>query len=88
MSRAQTLIRKLKLTPHPEGGHYREIHRAAGTVKTPRGSRSAATLIWFLPLVACAVGPGFDFKDFAMLRDDAKASARLRKAFPALADAI
>lgn len=46
--RARSLIRKLKLIPHPEGGYYREIHRAGETVKTSRGERSAMTTIYFL----------------------------------------
>lgn len=47
-SRAVQLIRRLKLQPHPEGGFYREIHRAAGTVPTARGERAAVTGIYFL----------------------------------------
>lgn len=152
---ARALIRKLSLVPHPEGGHYREIHRAAETVGTAKGKRSALTTIYFLlaegersvfhrvrsdevwhhhagaplrlwrvagdfsakeeirvgplrgaqrpvavipagdwqaaesaggyTLVACAVGPGFDFADFSLLRDEAKAAATMRAAFPALA---
>lgn len=36
-------------------------------------------------LVGCTVGPGFDFADFRMLRDDARAAGRMRKAYPTLA---
>ncbi len=141
MTRAAELVSLLKLEPHPEGGWYREIHRAAAQV-TPddgRPQRSALTVIYFLldrgqfsawhvvasdecwqycegdplelltfdpvrnlraavelgpvtetrhstsivppgvwqaarslgeyTLVQCAVGPGFDFADFQMLRD-------------------
>lgn len=152
MTRASTLIRRLGLASHPEGGHYREIRRSPETVATPRGPRSALTLIWFLlrkgekslfhrvlsdetwhycegaplelirlapdfgekevvtlgplkgrsapaavipaghwqaarsrgdfTLVTCAVGPGFDFADFSMLRDDPKAARRLRERHP------
>jgi predicted cupin superfamily sugar epimerase len=46
--RAQALIRKLGLLPHPEGGFYREIHRGAEEVRTARGPRSALTTIYFL----------------------------------------
>lgn len=151
---ARALIRKLSLIPHPEGGHYREIHRAAESVRTSKGRRSALTTIWFLlargeksvfhrvrsdevwhhhagaplrlwrvaadfsaheeidlgpvrgkrrpvaviaagewqaaesagefTLVACAVGPGFEFADFALLRDEPKSAARMRAAFTAL----
>jgi uncharacterized protein len=45
---AQALIEKLQLKPHPEGGWFREIHRAAETVNTPRGARSALTTIYYL----------------------------------------
>lgn len=146
--RAAHLIATLGLTPHPEGGYYRELHRAAGTVRPDDGRppRPALTTIYFLltagevscwhrvlsdevwhhyegaplellvtdgsgapgmrvtigaaaedrapvftvpagwwqaarssggyTLVGCTVGPGFDFADFAMLRDvpDARAA--------------
>lgn len=44
------LIERLGLRPHPEGGHYREVHRSPTTV-TPddgRPSRPALTTIYFL----------------------------------------
>lgn len=50
MSRARELISLLQLQPHPEGGWYREIHRAEATV-TPadgRPPRSALAVIYFL----------------------------------------
>lgn len=151
---ARALIRKLALIPHPEGGHYREIHRSAENVGTGKGKRSALTTIYFLlakgerslfhrvrsdevwhhhagaplrlwrvaedfsarekialgplgagrapvgvipagdwqaaesageySLAACAVGPGFDFRDFALLRDIPAEAARMRSAFPGL----
>lgn len=40
----EALIRGLGLQPHPEGGHYRETHRAASRP----GERAASTLIYFL----------------------------------------
>lgn len=43
--RAAELIRTLSLTPHPEGGHYRELHRSA---PERAGSRAALTEIYFL----------------------------------------
>lgn len=48
--RAEDLIAKLQLEPHPEGGHYREFHRSTATVTTGdgRGSRAALTAIFFL----------------------------------------
>ncbi|HVJ69119.1 MAG TPA: cupin domain-containing protein [Caulifigura sp.] len=144
MSRAQDLVSTLDLQLHPEGGWYREIHRATANVSPSDGrpDRSALTVIYFLlergqfsawhvvasdecwqycegdplellmfdaatgqrtsvevgpvtadrrstsvvppgvwqaaaskgeyTLVQCAVGPGFDFADFAMLRDSAE----------------
>ena len=42
MSEAAAIIARLGLQPHPEGGHYREIHRAAGE------GRSAITSIYYL----------------------------------------
>jgi uncharacterized protein len=41
------LIRELELTPHPEGGYFRETYRAPQ--HDPQG-RAAATLIYFLLL--------------------------------------
>lgn len=43
--RAAELVRTLSLTPHPEGGFYREIHRSA--VDRP-ALRAALTEIYFL----------------------------------------
>ena len=42
------LIESLSLTPHPEGGWYREIYRSDSPVETPRGTRSALTKIYYL----------------------------------------
>jgi predicted cupin superfamily sugar epimerase len=41
-------IERLGLQPHPEGGWYREVHRAAARVETERGPRSALTTIYYL----------------------------------------
>jgi uncharacterized protein len=47
--RASELIRSLALTPHPEGGFYRETYRSALRVEQPqRPLRSALTTIYFL----------------------------------------
>jgi hypothetical protein len=133
------LIVKYGLTPHPEGGHYRELYRSAQKVRLADGrTRSAMTAIHFLlgsgdtsrwhrvgsdelwhfcegsplelheirgdlsdyrihelgrgrdlhfavipaghwqaarstgayTLVSCMVGPGFDFSDFRLLKDE------------------
>lgn len=41
---ADRIIRELGLTPHPEGGHYRETFRDAGAA----GGRGHSTAIYFL----------------------------------------
>ena len=153
-AKAKSLIRRLQLQPHPEGGYYREIHRSGERVGTARGRRAAITTIYFLlardrksvlhrvlsdeiwhwyegaplrllhvgadfryresvvlgpsakgsvqafviprmawqaaettgdyTLVGCSVGPGFDFADFTMMRNDARAAAKLAKTHPDL----
>lgn len=45
---AEEIIRLLDLTPHPEGGAYRETHRSREIVPTDRGPRAASTAILFL----------------------------------------
>ncbi len=49
-ARASELIERLGLAPHPEGGHFRELFRAAATVFPGDGRplRSAITCIDFL----------------------------------------
>lgn len=159
-TRAAELVERLELMPHPEGGYYREVFRAAATVQPAddRPPRPALTTIYFLlhqdahsrwhrvrsdevwhhyegdrlellmaapdfettrrvwlgpvdladdeqrpvavvpagwwqtarslgshTLVGCTVGPGFDFADFAMLRDDPEAATALRQRHPDLA---
>ena len=161
-ARAGALIARLGLTPHPEGGHYREIFRssAANAVRPAddRGARAGLTVIHFLlrageqsrwhrvrsdeawqmiegdglellvgapdlstidtvrlattaaggvpvhvvpagawqaarpigsfALVACDVGPGFDFADFRMLSDEVEAAATMRNRWPGHAGLI
>jgi predicted cupin superfamily sugar epimerase len=48
MESAAEVISRLGLKPHPEGGWYREVHRAAERVQTARGQRSALTTIYYL----------------------------------------
>jgi predicted cupin superfamily sugar epimerase len=45
---ARTVIGRLDLKPHPEGGWYREIYRSGERVQTTRGARSAITAIYYL----------------------------------------
>jgi predicted cupin superfamily sugar epimerase len=67
-ARAGELIRLLRLEPHPEGGHYREIFRS-GTCA----------------LCGCTEAPGFEFEDFAFLRDSPAGRDALRALAPELA---
>jgi len=48
--RAEELVRRLGLQPHPEGGFYREIFRSTRRVQPfdARASRNGLTLIYFL----------------------------------------
>jgi predicted cupin superfamily sugar epimerase len=48
--RAEALIRRLELRPHPEGGWYREVFRSSRRVQPfdARASRCALTVIYFL----------------------------------------
>ena len=49
-ARADALVRELRLSPHPEGGHYRELFRSRRMVRTDdgRSERWAATTIYYL----------------------------------------
>lgn len=49
-SEALALIKDLELSPHPEGGYYKEIYRAKTTVHSPHAGaiRNALTDIYFL----------------------------------------
>jgi uncharacterized protein len=44
----RALVEALGLTPHPEGGFYRETFRAPLSVPTPAGNRAASTAIYYL----------------------------------------
>jgi hypothetical protein len=58
--RAQQLIERLGLEPHPEGGFFREHFRADGRVSPAdgRGARAALTGIHFLlPAGPASLGP-------------------------------
>jgi predicted cupin superfamily sugar epimerase len=48
MKSAKELVTQLELAPHPEGGWYREVHRSAELLQTPRGPRAALTAIHYL----------------------------------------
>jgi predicted cupin superfamily sugar epimerase len=63
------LIEALQLTPHPEGGYYRQTYRAAGQIPAAAlpsaygGARAYATAIYFLLA-------GEDFSAFHRIRSD------------------
>ena len=54
MNTAETIIKKLQLQPHPEGGYFKETYRSQGSIpqehlaKEYQGSRNYATSIYFL----------------------------------------
>ena len=53
MDNADFYIKKLNLTPHPEGGHFKEVYRSdeslkAGLPNRYKGERSFSTSIYFL----------------------------------------
>jgi hypothetical protein len=54
----------------------------------PAGHWQAARPAGAYTLVGCAVAPGFDYDDFALLRDEPAAAARLRAALPHHADLL
>lgn len=45
---AGQVAERLALTPHPEGGYYRETYRSPWTVETEQGLRSLSTVIHYL----------------------------------------
>jgi predicted cupin superfamily sugar epimerase len=48
MDRAEVIVERLGLGPHPERGFYAETYRCATGVATDRGTRAASTAIYFL----------------------------------------
>lgn len=74
--------RTFRLTTHrlsdPGGG-------GIVTAVVPGGAWQAARPAGRHALVACTVGPAFDFADFVFMADDAEEEARLRRELPALA---
>ncbi|OZG72150.1 hypothetical protein BTA51_17500 [Hahella sp. CCB-MM4] len=45
---ARSLLRQLKLEPHPEGGYYRRIFTSTTSIDTDSGRRPTATIIYYL----------------------------------------
>ena len=64
-------------------GPATQDQRPVGVV--PAGHWQAARSTGAYTFVGCSVGPGFDFADFKMLRDDPESASRFRHAFPDLA---
>ena len=85
------IIKQFNTSPHPEGGWFREIASSENYLLREDGQiRNFITGIYYLlerdaksagafTLVSCCVGPGFDFKDFELLRNTNHTS-RLDKA--------
>jgi uncharacterized protein len=50
VDRASALIERLRLAPHPEGGHYAQVFRSPTTIdpRDGRSVRAALTAIYFL----------------------------------------
>ena len=54
MTEAENIAKKLQLTPHPEGGYYKETYRSHGVIKKDSlsddisGDRNYSTSIYFL----------------------------------------
>ncbi|MEM7086924.1 MAG: cupin domain-containing protein [Bacteroidota bacterium] len=54
MTTMETIIRQLDLSPHPEGGYFKETYRSSGTISETElgdpydGKRNFATSIYFL----------------------------------------
>jgi len=51
----QTIIEALDLSPHPEGGFYKEVYRSSTRVRAENKTRDAGTGIYFLlPAGVCS----------------------------------
>ena len=82
---------ELTLLPPDTGSHHPDhIHLGQDTPDAfvPAHWWQAARTTGAWSLVACAVGPGFDFKDFDLLRDDPAAARRMQERFPEAAALI
>ena len=54
----------------------------------PAGQWQAARPAGVYTLVGCSVGPGFEFADFRLMRDEPETARRVRKAHPDLASML
>ncbi|WP_353778939.1 cupin domain-containing protein [Winogradskyella sp. 3972H.M.0a.05] len=54
LKKIEQIIKKLNLSPHPEGGYFKETYRSSGTInenslsENYKGNRSYSTCIYFL----------------------------------------
>ena len=67
-------------------GAVRDGLKPEAVVAADHWQAARSTGAW--TLVACVVGPGFDFDDFVMLRDRPEDASRLRDRHPALGTLI
>jgi len=42
------IIKHLELSPHPEGGYFKETYRSSDSIMTAQGTRSVSSAIYFL----------------------------------------
>lgn len=47
-AKVMRLVTQLGLTPHPEGGFYKEVYRSDRELSTSQGTRNLSTSIYFL----------------------------------------
>jgi uncharacterized protein len=77
-----TFERVESVTLGPWDGTFRPVH------VVPAGDWQSAGTLGDYSLVGCTVGPGFDFLDFSMLRDDLVKAEQVRALHPQLADDV
>jgi uncharacterized protein len=61
---ASDRLTSLGLTPHPEGGHFRETYRSTEGVAGWFGATPLPGISY--SLVGCTVAPGFEFADLEL----------------------
>ncbi len=75
------------------GGHVRQLLGPVGPdcqpiAVVPAGCWQAARSTGAYSLAGCSVGPGFEFQDFTMLRDDPEATVSVLQGRPELLELI
>lgn len=79
---AQLTLTTLDSALNQPGEHL--LDSAHPTFTVPAGHWQAAQTHGPWTLVGCTVGPGFDFADFSMLKDENEGAAQLLSTFPHL----